>query len=145
MKVEVVRVCDGDARERFLGMRVRAEQERFVLNAEEALRECALYPELIPCLICADGQSAGYAVLSADSRGLGIWRFAVDAAFQGRGVGSLALREIISCADAAGLNAYLSVDEDNERAIALYKKAGFEPSGERMDGELVMRRGTAPV
>lgn len=35
---------------------------------------------------------------------------------------------------------YTSSDDKNERAISLYQAAGFEITGERIDGEIVLKR-----
>jgi L-phenylalanine/L-methionine N-acetyltransferase len=62
------------------------------------------------------------------SRGLGI---AVSADWQGRGVGSALLRELLHWADqwAGVLRIELTVYADNAAAIALYRKHGFVQEG----------------
>jgi ribosomal-protein-alanine N-acetyltransferase len=53
----------------------------------------------------------------------------VDPAYQGQGIGRRLLDELLAFAD--GGVVYLEVRTDNERAIALYRSAGFERIGLR--------------
>ncbi|MFC4602665.1 ribosomal protein S18-alanine N-acetyltransferase [Rhodococcus kronopolitis] len=55
----------------------------------------------------------------------------VDPALQGRGTGSLLLDALLREADAHGGPVFLEVRTDNEPAIALYRREGFETAGIR--------------
>ena len=56
---------------------------------------------------------------------------AVDPARQGRGVGTALLRELLRVADARGGPVFLEVRTDNEAALSLYRRHGFETVGLR--------------
>ncbi|MDE5746461.1 MAG: GNAT family N-acetyltransferase [Acetatifactor sp.] len=69
-----------------------------------------------------------------------LWRFMIDEKLQGRGYGSLALKEIISYFRENGANTItLSTKESNKTALGLYHKFGFRETGEMNDGEIVLR------
>ena len=64
-----------------------------------------------------------------------LWRFMIGAGYQGRGYGSLALKEIIGYFRQNGAgHIRLSTKADNAAAISLYRKYGFRESG-RMNGD----------
>ncbi len=91
----------------------------------------------LPYVIEADGEIAGYLQLweenDPDFRHAGIDLF-LATAFQGRGRGVAAIREAIAIAVERGHHR-ITIDPqvDNERAIAAYRKVGFQEVG-------VMRR-----
>jgi ribosomal-protein-alanine N-acetyltransferase len=55
----------------------------------------------------------------------------VDPEHQGRGVGGALLRALLARADELRATTFLEVRTDNETAIALYRKHGFEIIGLR--------------
>ncbi|WP_116041369.1 ribosomal protein S18-alanine N-acetyltransferase [Amycolatopsis palatopharyngis] len=55
----------------------------------------------------------------------------VDPAFQGMGVGTALLRTVLERADELAAPVFLEVRTDNERAIGLYERHGFERIGLR--------------
>jgi ribosomal-protein-alanine N-acetyltransferase len=95
-----------------------------------------------------DGAVAGYLVgwFAADEGELA--NVAVAAAWQGRGVASALLDELLAAAAARAVTAvYLEVRESNARAQALYATRGFEAVGRRrgyyrrpVEDALVLRR-----
>jgi ribosomal protein S18 acetylase RimI-like enzyme len=48
---------------------------------------------------------------------------------RGSGVGTALLRKLIQEGTAAGVPVCLSVEQDNPRAMALYRRLGFRPVG----------------
>ena len=86
-------------------------------------------------LACVDGEPVGQAGLHHfpnSRRSHAMWiGMAVRDDFAGRGIGSALMRELVAIAD-GWLNVFrleLTVYADNERAIALYRKFGFEKEG----------------
>ena len=69
-----------------------------------------------------------------------IWRFMVDAGFQGRGIGRRALELLLDEARADGVEAVtLSVVPGPHSALPFYERFGFEPTGEMHGGEVELR------
>ena len=64
----------------------------------------------------------------------------VDAAHQGRGLGRAVLDALVAHVRAQPVPGavVLTVHDDNDRARALYRRYGFEETGDELDGELVM-------
>ncbi|NJQ07364.1 ribosomal protein S18-alanine N-acetyltransferase [Streptomyces lonarensis] len=98
--------------------------------------------------LAADGALAGYAGLAAAGDSADVQTIAAAPAFQGTGLGSRLLRDLLDAATAFGSReVFLEVRTDNEPAQRLYRRYGFEPLGVRknyyqaagMDA-LVMRR-----
>jgi RimJ/RimL family protein N-acetyltransferase len=96
-----------------------------------------------PVAILADGDPAGFFVLHGGvSAGrfvrprdeLLLRAFFVDAAWQGRGVGTRALarlRAFVRALDPAISRIVLTVNVENEPALHVYRRAGFVDTGER--------------
>ena len=89
----------------------------------------------IMLLACVDGEPVGQAGLHAwanPRRSHAMWiGMAVRDDFAGKGIGSALMRELCAIAD-GWLNVFrleLTVYTDNARAIALYRKFGFEVEG----------------
>ncbi|HMG37067.1 MAG TPA: GNAT family N-acetyltransferase [Blastocatellia bacterium] len=87
-----------------------------------------------------DGEAAGYAKLDetvapddvAGERPVELVRFYVEARWHGRGVSHSLMKEVVSAAIRAGYDViWLGVWEMNPRAIAFYKKWGFEVVGKK--------------
>jgi diamine N-acetyltransferase len=73
------------------------------------------------------------------SPGVGLWRFMVDARFQGRGVGREALRQIIEHVRARGVAALeLSYVPGPGCPEPFYRSFGFEDTGRMEDDEIVL-------
>jgi len=81
-----------------------------------------------------------------------IWRFYVDRPWHGRGIAQRLMREAIELAKSLGARTiWLGVWERNPRAIAFYRKCGFQLIGEhqflfadQMQTDLVMAQHLAP-
>ena len=70
----------------------------------------------------------------------------IDEKLQGKGYGSLALKEIISYFQKNGANNItLSTKESNQSALALYHKSGFRETGDMNDGEIVLQLKNVPT
>ena len=87
-------------------------------------------------------EPAGFAMVwrDPDERLFYIWRFMVDARFQGKGVGRRALELLLDEARADGVDEVtLSVVPGPHSALAFYERCGFVPSGEMHGGEAEMK------
>ena len=79
-----------------------------------------------------DGQTAGYALLavtfSQEAGGLTWWveELYVQDAFRGKGLGSSFLKELAVTAPPEVKRIRLEVEDDNTRAVKLYRSLGFE-------------------
>ncbi|MDY6392541.1 MAG: GNAT family N-acetyltransferase [Bacilli bacterium] len=73
-----------------------------------------------------------------------LWRIMIDMNYQGNGFGKELLTSVIGWCATKPLGEadviYASCDGGNEGAISLYQAAGFEITGERIDGEIVLKR-----
>jgi ribosomal-protein-alanine N-acetyltransferase len=75
---------------------------------------------------------AGIALLGPDSDPeYEVHTIAVDPAAQGRGIGAMLLRTLLEVGETRGGPVYLEVRTDNESAIALYRRFGFDIVGLR--------------
>lgn len=95
---------------------------------------------ILTLLAESERQLAGYAQLRegpapaclADPTSIELWRFYVDRAWQGRGVAQALMAATLEAAVGRGAGTvWLSVWERNDRALAFYRKCGFEDRGEK--------------
>ena len=89
------------------------------------------YPHLV---VLSDGEVVGWCDVVPKSRPVhahvGVLGMALLPEFRGQGVGERLMRQTLDTARAFGLHRVeLTVREDNNNAIALYKKIGFEIEG----------------
>lgn len=69
-----------------------------------------------------------------------LWRFMIDEKFQGNGYGTAALQAIIQYfRDHGANNIRLSTKETNTAALSMYRKAGFQDTGEMNGEEIVLQ------
>ena len=78
----------------------------------------------------ASGEMAGASWITSDGRRLYLHHFAVKPSHQGRGLAKILLRACLDQARAAGLQIKLEVARNNERAVGLYREAGFKSLGD---------------
>jgi ribosomal protein S18 acetylase RimI-like enzyme len=81
-------------------------------------------------LVIIDGERAG--LLALEDRGGQLWLDEIQIAqpWRGRGIGTTILVDVIRAAQAAGKAIGLQVLTENRRAMALYRRLGFEAVGE---------------
>lgn len=69
-----------------------------------------------------------------------IWRYMIDARYQGKGYGKAAIRHVIEFVrtQPGAKKLFLSHVKGNDATAAFYTSVGFRHTGEEEDGELVM-------
>ncbi|HLP73358.1 MAG TPA: N-acetyltransferase [Bacteroidales bacterium] len=72
----------------------------------------------------------GTSWLTYDGRRLHMHHFGIDPAFHGRGMAKLLLNHSLAFVKHKGCQVKLEVHETNEKAVSLYKKAGFKRLGD---------------
>ena len=141
----VIRVAPVDARLRqaLLGLRVLPTQRRWIGAIANLLADVALCHGSEPMAILRDDTAVGYYRIEPSTRSVagrdfdlptrGLCSFFIDADWQGRGIGTLALDALIADLVQRYRQArqlVLSVDADNPVAMRLYQRAGFVDVGE---------------
>jgi diamine N-acetyltransferase len=127
---------------------VAEDQTRFVASNGMSLAQALFAPEAWYRAIYLDDEPVGFVMLSdgslldppPDEPEIGLWRFMVDARYQGQGVGRAALQLIIDHVRRKGRfqKMTLSYVPEDGGPEAFYRSFGFRPTGEIDDGEVVM-------
>jgi ribosomal protein S18 acetylase RimI-like enzyme len=79
-----------------------------------------------------NGEIIGYQISTRNSFGAHLARLAVTAPLQGQGIGYLLVQDLLMQCLRAGLHRLtVNTQNDNLNSLALYKKIGFELTGER--------------
>ncbi|MCC3375298.1 GNAT family N-acetyltransferase [Cohnella sp. REN36] len=139
-----------------LRLRVSEGQQAFVPSVAVSLAKVSIKPDgdhvtYLPFAIHADGAMVGF-VMHAYEPGTtdGYWinGFLIDAAYQGRGNGTAALRRMIDLIRERAPECReirLTVHLDNGAAERLYARLGFRRTGQVWGDERVMRLAEAEV
>lgn len=144
--VELREITDKNIEE-CCSLTVGEKQQEYIASNQSSLETAKASPEIArPFAIYIDDRMVGFTMFAFDEEyedpddRYWLWRFMIDEKLQGRGYGSLALKEIISYFQKNGANNItLSTKESNKSALALYHKFGFRETGEMNDGEIVLR------
>lgn len=136
-------------------LKVQDEQMDFVAtNTESMLQAYTTITEggtALPFGIYSDDELIGFVMFGYGCQeesdpqiahgNYAIWRFMIDAAYQGKGYGKQALRAAIDFVKTMPCGkadcCWLSYEAENIGAQALYYAAGFRENGELCDGETV--------
>lgn len=87
-------------------------------------------PRMITLVAEEEGLLIAFAQMRADEKGIEIARFYVERRWQGRGIAQSLMQAVIEQARARRAKMlWLGVWEQNERAIAFYRKCGFRDTG----------------
>ncbi|MEN3278814.1 MAG: diamine N-acetyltransferase [Massilia sp.] len=129
--------------ETLLETQLPPEQDRWLANNACSIAQANFYPDWRMRAIYCDGEPAGfllYDVASGDEAGhYGIYRFMVDHARQGRGIGrramGLLLAELRAQPDARRIT--ICYKPENAVARRLYQSCGFIEMGIDESGEMV--------
>jgi diamine N-acetyltransferase len=147
MKVELKEITQDTVRD-VCNLNVSPEQTDFVAPNAVSLAEALFTPEAWYRAIYAGESLVGFIMLY-DERltqpdkaepELDVWRFMIDARFQGKGYGKSALKQVVTMVQEKGCysKVQLSYVPGNDSAVELYKSVGFFETGEIDDGEVVM-------
>ena len=147
MGIEIYDVTKENYRD-ILKLQVAHSQKDFVESPYECLVDSVEQNEYRPVGLYAEGRLVGFAMYGffPDEKKKGrLWidRILIDADEQGKGFGEESMLVLIEkVTEVYGEQPiYLSVYPDNEGAIYLYKKLGFEFTNEKdINGEDIMRR-----
>lgn len=125
-------------------LQVRPEQQALVASNAVSIAQAHFDPKAWFRAIYAGEEPVGFVMLSLDEKTpeYCIWRFMIDARHQGRGYGraalELAIDHIRGCPGATEV--LLSFVPAPGSPEAFYRKAGFQPTGQVIEGEIVMKR-----
>jgi diamine N-acetyltransferase len=126
-------------------LKVAPEQEHFVAPNEISIAEAHFSPEVAWFRAVYSGETpVGFVMLEDDESKprYYLWRFMIDARYQRTGVGRRALELLFEHVRARpGANVlWTSVVPGEGSPGPFYEKLGFVYTGEKDEGELVMRR-----
>ena len=128
--------------EEAIALKVRADQERFVASNLRSIAESKVRPQCNPVVIRANRVAIGFFLWARDGdlQTYWIYRFMIDAAHQGMGLGRAALEEIIPflAAKPGARQVMLAVMAGNDTAERLYRSVGFVHTGRTVGDESVM-------
>jgi diamine N-acetyltransferase len=124
-------------------LQVASEQRGFVAPNAVSFAEAMFEPKAWFRAVVADEVPVGFVMLSLDEAEpeYYLWRFMIDAAYQGRGYGREAMRLVIEHVRTLPRASELLVSWVPEEGgpEPFYRGLGFEPTGEIDDGEVVAR------
>jgi len=134
-----LRKIDADNFEECIRLQVADRQKGYVASNLYSLAQTYVYHDTAyPFAIYADCVMVGFIMLGyyAKQNGYTLWRFMIDARFQGKGYGRAALQlGIAYLADTyAAKEVFTSFVQGNTAAEALYTSVGFRRTGE-IDGD----------
>jgi len=125
-------------------LQVRPEQAAFVASNAISIAQAYFEPKAWFRAIYAGDEPVGFVMLSLDEAApeYYIWRFMIDARYQGRGYGRAALELAIDHVRPLprATEVLLSYVPAPGSPEAFYRAAGFEPTGQVIEGEAVMKR-----
>ncbi len=128
-----------------LRLKVSPNQEKFVASNAASLAEALFNPGTAwHRAVYADGVPAGFVMMeikTAEQKYF-LWRFMIDARFQGQGIGRRALELVLAHVRnlPGGTVMETSCVPGEGSPGPFYEKMGFFYTREKEDGELVMRK-----
>jgi diamine N-acetyltransferase len=141
MKVELREITKDTVRA-ICKLDIADDQRGFVAPNVLSIAEAHFEPKHWMRAIYAEAEPAGF-LLTVEDPAEGryyLWRFMVSAEHQRRGIGRTAMGLLLDRWRVMGAgSATLSVVEANTAALTFYESLGFQITGEREHGELVMR------
>ena len=130
-------------------LKVRPEQERYIASDADSIAEAHYYQQAWIRAIYADDTPVGFVMLHDENLrddpekkdSYALWRFMIDAAHQGKGYATRAMRLVIGHVKANPnatelLTSYVPGEGSPE---GFYRKMGFEHTGGEINGETEVR------
>lgn len=124
----------------------RPEGEPFVRPNVYSLAQAWLYRDtgrVHPAAIYSGDEPVGFLLLDErpEERSLTLWRIMFPEEHQNRGYGTQAIRQLIQAARESGKYdfLFLNCDPANQIGEHVYRKLGFRPTGEMVNGEMTYR------
>ncbi|MEO0824378.1 MAG: GNAT family N-acetyltransferase [Cyanobacteria bacterium J06642_9] len=127
---------------------VRPDQQHFVASNAVSLAEALFHEEAWYRAIYEGESPAGFVMLYDETLRkippskpeVSLWRFMIDANFQGRGIGKAALGLVIDQVRSQGVFSLLKASYVPGPGCAkdFYLRYGFHPTGETDEGEVVL-------
>ena len=124
-------------------LQVDPQQRGFVAPNAVSFAEAMFEPKAWFRAVVADDVPVGFVMLSVDEAEprYYLWRFMIDARYQGRGYGREAIRLLADHVRTLprATDLFVSYVPDEGGPEPFYRGLGFEPTGEIDDGEVVAR------
>ena len=143
--MKVVKITP-ENRNEALKLQVKQEQINYIESVEECLQEADALASWNPVGLYVQDTMVGFAMYGyiQEAKYARLWfdRLLIDGKYQGHHYGSQAFEMVFHQIqkEYPGKDIYLSVYDDNVQAIALYKKHGFDYTGELdTKGEKIMK------
>ena len=143
-----LREITADTVRQITSLSVSSEQQRFVASNAISLAQALFSPDAWYRAIYTGESPAGFVMLYDESLRtspppepqVALWRFMVDTQFQGQGVGTAALEQVIAHVRSKGLFSSLLVSYVPGPGCPekFYLRAGFKHTGKVDDGEIVL-------
>lgn len=125
-----------------LALNVREDQRELVASNVESIAQAYVQPGCIPLAIYAENTLVGFMMYCVDPDDGEWWlyRFMIDARYQGKGYGRAALSQVLERvrADESRRRIFLGVEPCGVASQALYRSLGFRFDGRVCGKEHIM-------
>ncbi|WP_047982633.1 GNAT family N-acetyltransferase [Ornithinibacillus contaminans] len=130
MSTMYFRDIDNTNEEIVRAIKLKPGQEKFIETVEECLQEAKLHHEWHPVAIYYHDEVVGFAMYGSFGAHKDTWidRIMIDENYQGKGLGRMAMEQLIArvSREYEVNTLYLSILEENRVAQRLYESLGFE-------------------
>ncbi|GAB4208027.1 MAG: GNAT family N-acetyltransferase [Roseiflexaceae bacterium] len=138
-----------------IDLKLAESQQGFVAPNLYSLAEAQFYPGTLCRAVYAGETMVGFVMFGPDAEytsgderagAYALVRLMIDHAHQGKGYGRAALLAVLALLqrETSARVVYTSAVPENTAALALYRSAGFLPTGAVLDGEVVLRLELTP-
>lgn len=141
--IVTLREVTADTFDDIINLSVSERQKHFVATNLYSLAQAYVSPEAWVRAIYADETPVGFMMLAdePDEPEYFLWRFMIDERYQGQGYGRQALEQLIDYVRTrpGATELLVSYEQGEGGPEPFYRKLGFEPTGEIIDGEVVAK------